>query len=254
MNNPEEHILRDVEEILKRGFDFVEVTLEWPGAMPDEETLRGLSQLLSSYERDAVIHAPWYLELASPYHQIARGALEFAEVVLKAAQMLEAPFATFHPFCPGWLSRKREEAKRLNAEAFRRLVSLGEDFGVRIHVENVDHGAFSSVGDILFLLNSVPELSLTLDIGHANLGGSGKIRSYIEKAGSRILHVHAHDNDGRSDLHLPVGAGRIDWPGVLSALRSVGYEGTVTLEPHVRDYDYLTFSRRKFLEYWGVDG
>lgn len=252
MNNPARDVLDEVRALIELDLDYLELTVEWPGASLERvREVRGdVLNLLSTRDLDVVVHAPWYLEIASPYEGVRDGAMRYAEGLLDLAAELDAPFVTVHPYTPGWLARYRDEARRLNLDAMRRLVAKGVELGVRVHVENVDHGAFSSVSDILYLLGALPELGFTLDLGHAFLGGVEKVQSYIEKAGGRILHVHAHDNYGKGDDHMPVGAGRIPWERVLSDLRRMRYEGTVTLEIHSSDLEYVEISRRKFLEYW----
>jgi len=42
-----------------------------------------------------------------------------------------------------------------------------------------------------------------------------------------IKHVHLHDNDGISDLHLPTGEGKIDAGSVLRDIRDVQPENVV---------------------------
>jgi sugar phosphate isomerase/epimerase len=49
-------------------------------------------------------------------------------------------------------------------------------------------------------------------------------------AGERLIHVHACDNRGTYDDHLPPGMGVIDWGSVVESLRGVGYQGWVILE------------------------
>jgi sugar phosphate isomerase/epimerase len=85
------------------------------------------------------------------------------------------------------------------------------------------------------VIDQVPDLGLTLDVGHANLGGSeNKSIAIIEKFGRLIRHVHLHDNRGGQskddDLHLPIGTGTVDFPGIMAALLRAGYDGTMTLE------------------------
>ena len=65
-----------------------------------------------------------------------------------------------------------------------------------------------------------------------------------------VHHVHLHDNDGRSDLHLPPGAGTIDWAAVVLALKDAGYDGTITLEVFSRDRDYVLLGKRKVEALW----
>jgi sugar phosphate isomerase/epimerase len=63
--------------------------------------------------------------------------------------------------------------------------------------------------------------------------------------------VHLSDNFGkREDLHLPLGAGAIDWRNIISMLKNSGYDGTITLEVFSQDRRYLLFSRDKLREIW----
>jgi sugar phosphate isomerase/epimerase len=67
----------------------------------------------------------------------------------------------------------------------------------------------------------------------------------------RLAHVHLSDNFGkREDLHLPLGAGAIDWRSIISMLKSFRYHGTITLEVFSSDRRYLLLSRDKLREIW----
>jgi 3-dehydroshikimate dehydratase len=46
----------------------------------------------------------------------------------------------------------------------------------------------------------------------------------------RQVHVKDLDEDGRV---VPAGSGAADWPGLLGALRRDGYDGLISLEPHL---------------------
>ncbi len=248
MNNPHRDLMEEVKLILELGLDYVEITVEWPNSWVDNilDNVSELFELANSYNSFYLVHSPWYLEIGHPYDDVRRGALREAFKVIDIAAKLESAYVTFHPFTPGWLAALREKAREFNVAGFRELVAYSKEKGVQILVENVDHGAFRSPSDIRYLVDSVPGLLVTLDIGHTFLnGGVDKLRSYINKLGSEIMHLHAHDNDLNRDLHLPIGAGRIPWNEVVEEIRSWGYKGTVTLEPHVSDMDYLKISRDK---------
>jgi sugar phosphate isomerase/epimerase len=121
-------------------------------------------------------------------------------------------------------------------------------------VENDDR-MFSGVEGLSMILDAVPEAQLHLDIGHANLrlGLTEKNRfpALLEAFGDRLAHVHVSDNrGGAEDLHLPLGAGTVDWRGAIRALKDAGYDGTVTLEVFSREREYLRVSRRLWLEWW----
>jgi sugar phosphate isomerase/epimerase len=115
--------------------------------------------------------------------------------------------------------------------ALKEIVEYGQKNSVAINIENLSETA----EDFDPVICQVPDLGLTLDVGHANLGGSeNKSSAIIEKFGRLIRHVHLHDNRGGQskddDLHLPIGAGTVDFPGIMASLLRVGYDGTMTLE------------------------
>ena len=115
--------------------------------------------------------------------------------------------------------------------ALKEIVEYGLKNAVTINLENLSETA----EDFEHVINNVPDLGLTLDVGHANLGGAvNKSIAIIEKFGNLIRHVHLHDNRGGQskddDLHLPIGAGTVDFPAIIDSLVSAGYERTMTLE------------------------
>ncbi|MGO8822348.1 MAG: sugar phosphate isomerase/epimerase family protein [Desulfomonilaceae bacterium] len=115
--------------------------------------------------------------------------------------------------------------------ALKEIVQYGQKNSVAINLENLSESA----NDLEPVVSEVPSLGLTLDVGHANLGGSeNKSIAIIEKFGRLIRHVHLHDNrGGRSqvdDLHLPIGDGDVDFRAIMASLMSAGYDGTLTLE------------------------
>jgi sugar phosphate isomerase/epimerase len=72
------------------------------------------------------------------------------------------------------------------------------------------------------------DIGMCVDTGHAYLGGN--LRQIIEFSKPCLRLVHASDNYGRRDDHLPPGDGIIDWPPVLRQLVKIGYSGTLIVE------------------------
>jgi sugar phosphate isomerase/epimerase len=119
------------------------------------------------------------------------------------------------------------EKRRVLAE----LVQYARKNSAVINLENLSETA----EDIEPVLDEVPHLGITLDIGHANLySAENKSLAIIKKLGKSISHVHLHDNLGgnssKDDLHLPIGAGNIDFKSIFGALAHLGYDRTITLE------------------------
>jgi len=115
--------------------------------------------------------------------------------------------------------------------ALRELVEYGKKNSVDINLENLSENA----EDLEHVLDEVPHLGITLDVGHANLHDPvNKSFSIIEKLGRLIRHAHLHDNFGggaqADDLHLPIGDGMVDFTAIITSLSGIGYDGTMTLE------------------------
>lgn len=142
----------------------------------------------------------------------------------------------------------------MNADAIGELAQDAARFGITLMVENLDR-LFARPEDLAPILGANPEVGLHLDVGHANLnlglGESNRSAAFIEMFGDRLEHVHLSDNRGGSDdLHLPLGAGTIDWRGAVRSLKDLGYDGTVTLEVFSREREYLRMSRMFWLKLW----
>ena len=97
--------------------------------------------------------------------------------------------------------------------------------GVRIAIEN------GSYDDIERLLTLYPPdyLGLCYDSGHGNVDGGGLSRL---EAGlkDRLISVHLHDNDGRSDQHNIPMRGTVDWPRLARLIAESPYQKWVNLE------------------------
>ena len=136
-------------------------------------------------------------------------------------------------------SEAREEKQSL----LRAICAHGRENGVFISLENLSETA-TDLGPIL---EAVPDLGLTLDIGHGQLlTDTNTSFDIIENLSASIKHIHLHDNRGgqgvKDDLHLPLGEGIIDFQGIFGRLVKKGYDGTVTLE---LEKEVLESSRKK---------
>lgn len=73
-------------------------------------------------------------------------------------------------------------------------------------------------------------LQLTLDIGHLHCLGEVPIAGQILRWGPRLVNVHLEDMRTGVHEHLMFGAGEIDFPPVIAALRQIDYRGGVHVE------------------------
>jgi sugar phosphate isomerase/epimerase len=247
MNDPRSPLEAELRRIAAAGFDFVDLTLEPPGAWPVDG--KAVAQLLDELGLDAVGHTAFYLPIASPLPELRAAAHRLFEQALDVFAAAGIRLANVHPDpAPAVLGA---DAPERNADAVARLAEAAEERGLRLMVENL--GRFGRVEDLGPVLDAAPGAGFHLDVGHANLGiGSGPNRTeeLLEAFGERLAHVHVSDNVGVDDLHLPLGAGTVDWPAAVRALKAAGWDGTVTLEIFSDERAHLETSRRLWLEWW----
>jgi sugar phosphate isomerase/epimerase len=117
-----------------------------------------------------------------------------------------------------------------------RIVEYGREYGVTVCIENLSERADS----FLPAFEAIPELRMTLDIGHAQLlSRQNSSFRFIDDHFTRISHIHIHDNHGgtsvKDDLHLPLGEGIIDYEAIIASLLNKGYDSTITMEVKPKD-------------------
>jgi sugar phosphate isomerase/epimerase len=131
----------------------------------------------------------------------------------------------------------------------------------QLAIENVPSTSPEDVNRLFALLKNaelpIPYVGLCLDLGHANLHDATRndylryLRGIHESV--PIIHVHAHENRGDADSHLPLFSGPAahDESGVrafVQWLNRRNFAGSVILEQWPDPPDLLDRARRKFME------
>ncbi|MEM4390204.1 MAG: sugar phosphate isomerase/epimerase family protein [Candidatus Micrarchaeia archaeon] len=250
MNDPWKDVLEEIRFAKQAGFEAFELTIEHPNATPDKlraekmvgEELAGFKSLLA--------HSAWYFSLAHPYPAIRKAFVQETVKAAEAAAELGARLFTIHiePF--GFVYREKGRLIPNYFESVGEIATACEASGLVLCVEGFDELSFP-LERFHELFSEFPSVRMTFDIGHANLlapNGEGIFR-VMREFKQAIAHVHAHDNRGKTDDHLPIGAGSIPWQAVLAGLKKF-YDGTITIEDHSPDRALAAHSRQKFLALW----
>lgn len=250
MNHPAQPVANELRAIAAAGFDFVDLTLEPPSAWPVDEA--ELGRILRELGLAVVGHTSPHLPIASPFDGLRDRVHEILRRCFAVFAELGAEVVNVHPdsmpsvIPPDLVSRR-------NAEAVASLADDAAAAGVRLMVENMGR-SFATVEELRPLFDAAPRAGFHLDVGHAHLGRRprepNRTAALVEAFGDRLAHVHVHDNLGLDDLHLPLGAGSIEWPEVARALRSSGYDGTLTIEIFSREPAHVETSARLWREWW----
>ena len=253
MNFPGRSVLKEIHRIHESGFDFVDLTLEPPAAWTPDG--KDVGRLLGDLGLSAVGHTAWYLPIASSFEELRQQARDLYRRGLDCFADAGVTLVNVHPDQRVPL-HSIDQVRKMNGEAIANLAEDAEQRGITVMVENLDR-LFSSVEDLQPIFDAAPSTHFHLDVGHANLNlglrGKNRTRDLVAAFGDRLAHVHVSDNrGGAEDLHLPLGAGTVDWKGSIRTLKDAGYDGTVTLEVFSREQEHLKTSRRLWLEWWSA--
>jgi sugar phosphate isomerase/epimerase len=252
MNSPGYPLEDELRRIAEGGFDFVDLTLEPPGSWPIDGERVG--RLLGELGLTAVGHTAYYLPIASPFPELREQAFALLRAAFETFAAAGVRLVNVHPD-PVTRLFSDAEVRAWNADAIARLTDEADGRGLTLMVENLGR-SFSTVEDFEPIFAAAEKARFHLDVAHAHMwrgkGEPNRTGELLHAFRPRLAHVHVSDNLGGDDLHLPLGAGTIDWPEVVSTLKRAGWDGTVTLEVFARERAHLETSRRLWTKWWAT--
>jgi sugar phosphate isomerase/epimerase len=184
------------------------------------------------------------LSLASADANARTHALNEAEQALYIARRVPTALFVVHVGLPRWqrveptgaaspgggelpLTGDTRDGARRSIDA---LAAMAAPLGVTIAVE-VTQNELSRAGSLVHFVEKdleTGDVGICLDFGHAHLDGD--LIDTIDVVSEHLVTTHVHDNQGRADDHLLPFEGTIDWPGALTGIQKVGYDGPLVLE------------------------
>jgi sugar phosphate isomerase/epimerase len=226
-------------EIGAQGFDCVEVfATRTHFDYHNQASVADLQQWLAEAQLELHgVHAPIgesfssgrsgpMLSLASPDAQHRARALAEAEQALQIARRIPFNVLVVHLGLPRPAENARDAARR----SIEALHEAAGPLGVTLALEVIPNELSRAASLVHFVEEVVdlPGIGICLDFGHAHMDGD--VVEAIETVSEHFVTTHIHDNGGRHDDHLVPFEGTIDWPGALTAVQKVGYDGTVLFE------------------------
>lgn len=248
----------EIERFSRLGFDYTEISMEGPCATP-EILSRDSKRILTCLKRNKMFcigHTAYWSDFGTSMEMVRQGWINEAKAMITASRKLNMEYLNFH-FYPGDGFMSKIPLGRgtfLNnfIKSLRHLTSFAKRNNVTLMLENLgprDSSAYL-IEDFKHVIDNVPLLMVHLDVAHAFIeGGNRMIDNYISTFSDRIVHIHAHDNHGKDDEHLPIGKGRINFNRVASSLKKIGYDRTLTFEVFTSNSD-ARISRKRFERIW----
>ena len=249
MNNPSKSVYDEAEFCGKAGFNFLDLTIEGPNASKID--IAKLRPILDSHGLSITGHTDPCLPYAYPIQGVREACFRELERCAGIFSALGAKVMNIHPcyFSPPAMGK---ELVSFHMEALPPIVEMAESYGLTMVLENYK-APFDRVSIFKKLLTEVPGLKLHLDFGHSNFGIDNH-EVFCGELGEHIQHVHFSDNRSRSDDHMPLGVGTVNWQNAVNSLKAIGYDSTITLEIFCNDpnmqHKYLCLSRELIQELW----
>lgn len=227
------------------GFAGFEIDLTESGDVNLQSTPAGLQEIRTLSENVGISLSG----LATGLYWGANGCSSDPAIRQKAAHILErqiisasglgldaillVPGAVGCDFIPGAEIVSYDDALLRARELISAALPLAEKHNVTICIENVWNKFLLSPIEMRDFIDSFhsPFVGAYFDVGNAL--ATGYPQHWIQILGSRIKRVHFKDyrrNVGTVDGFCDLLSGDVEWPAVIQALRSIGYDGWIAAE------------------------
>lgn len=156
--------------------------------------------------------------------QIKKASEYRIEQSMDVASRLGARGVVFHTnMIPNFTSPSYVEGwKNANRDYFTKLAAKYPD--TDIYMENMFDISYEMLTSLAEEMKDVKNFGICYDYAHARVFGDGDF-AWEESLYPYIRHMHINDNDEKVDLHLPVGAGNLDWFRYNNITRRMDEEG-----------------------------
>ena len=196
-----------------------------PGSVLNTEKC---GEYIKKLKEEKEIHGLEYIQAHAPYPRDYT-VLDKEEKNASDALILKAMDAAAELGVPHIVVHPIKGSIKENIGYFESLIER-QHTPVKIAIENMEtRNEIWSAEDLISICRSLePMAGICLDTGHAFIAGED-IPSFIKKTGDLLIGTHIADNDGKEDLHLLPGFGKIKWEEVVKALKD-SYSGYLNYE------------------------
>lgn len=197
------------------------------------EELASLADSIHSAGLKTTIHAP-YLDLnpGAIDPSIRAATRHRIQQVLKAAELLRPKVIVVHPgYDDLHYGDNRLVWLKNSIDFWKEFVPAAREIGSVLAVENIYEKEPSTIKALLDAVDD-PCFRHCFDVGHWNMFTAVTIEEWFSELGEYIVESHIHDNHGKSDEHLPVGEGAIDFETFFPLLNRFAPDAVWTMEAH----------------------
>ncbi len=242
-----------VNEACEAGFDYIELSFDYPWPIPDSSTPRSLVKLIREVGLEVAIHGAWRdVRLASPISEVREASVKYTIKTLEYAREFNPMYVVLH-ISTDQAVKEVGEYEELIAEAaitsIREILRSAEEYEVNVVFENVPSQYCASIDQMKRIVADIENIKVCFDIGHAQVHA---IRAYknrkievkelvdiwFDELGDKIRGVHVYDClvQGRwIDEHITPSPNSESIKALISAVKSRSLSLDFTVVEAFRD-------------------
>ena len=227
-----------VKKVKELGFDILEVSGGSLEELSDEEAKRlGEEARAQGIMLTACIGLPAQYDVSSTDEATRKAGVTYMKRLLDKMKVADIHqiggiIYAYWP-CDYSIPFDKAVTRRISIQSVREIADYAKPLGIKLTLEIVNR--FEQ-----YLLNTAQEAAdfvrdvdrdnvyIMLDSFHMNIE-EDSFRDAILTAGSKLGHFHI----GEANRKVP-GSGRLPWDEMAKALKEIGYDGTIVMEPFVR--------------------
>lgn len=209
--------LKNIDESLKLaekyGFGFEFNDFFFPDVLDDKERVNKIASEYRSYKLPQLLtcHGDFFDVLIFSEDKLIRNISEMrVRQSIEAALEIGAEAVVFHTNHNPFFTALTYVNNWLNCNINFWSGILAEYPRINIYIENMCDSSPDMLAALSEKLCSFPNFGVCFDYAHASVFGSD-IENWVTALAPYVKHMHINDNDLKSDLHLAVGDGKIDW-------------------------------------------
>jgi len=272
-----ENCMKAIKEMANLGFKFIEIEIVGEKQLLDfKERYGEIKKICRSLGVEIINLCAIFPDIISPNKELKAKALENFRESCKICRSLDCHMIQLDSFTPplkfiGDLPYKeaigfgRQFKVEIDwsfnwkvfwdnlVETFKICSNISENEGLKLCLEPRVGENISNTDAMLRLLDAVSSdnFGAVLDVGHLH-AQKEILPLSVEKLGSKIFYVHASDNDGRDNYHLPPGRGTVDWDALIEALNKHNYRDYIAVDiggaGYAGNIDLEVVESKNFLE------
>lgn len=220
------------------GFDILEIAGGGLVDLPDEQ----VTQLRDEATRCGItltvcIGLPEKYDVSSEDESVRLAGMEYMKRLIRKTALVGANQigGIVYAYWPVDYSKPvdKQKTRAISIESVRELADYALPYGVTLTLETVnrfEQFLFNDAAEATSFVKDVnrENVKVMLDSFHMNIE-EDSFYDAIVSTGSYLGHFHI----GEANRKVP-GKGRLPWDEIGRALRQIGYDGTVVMEPFVR--------------------